>query len=141
MTTNLERREKIEDLRNQLQADLKALERKFREDSATLEMKCKVAISHVERDIKAAEEQELRAAREQIQKIIADAGLDPAAVFAGLSGARGAQKSPKAPITRKPQAPSNIRHTGPNGKIWNGRGRMPRWFKEQQDATSAQQHH
>lgn len=138
MPSNLERRAKIDELRKQLKVDLANLEQKFREESTTLERKCRSDISDIEHEIKQSEAQEVRAAREKIQQIIADAGLDPAAVFAGLAGARGTQKITK---TRKPMKPSSVMHSGPDGKVWNGRGRAPQWFKDQQGKLNGQQHH
>jgi DNA-binding protein H-NS len=133
MTSNVARRGEINELRKQLKVDLFNLEKKFKEESVALEKKCQADISALEREIKECEAQEVRAAREQIQQIIAATGLDPAAIFAGLAGARGTQE---ARTTRKPMRPSTVQHTGPKGQIWNGRGRTPQWFKERQGASN-----
>ncbi|MDO5532259.1 H-NS histone family protein [Sutterella sp.] len=42
-------------------------------------------------------------------------------------------EAPKAPAPRRPRNPIAPKYRGPNGELWTGRGRTPRWLAEQLD--------
>lgn len=130
MTTNQERREQIAELRRQLKTAVNELEKQFRNAAADLVKNCNRAITDIEREIKACEAQEMRVAREQIRAILEQTGIPAADVLASLGGG-------KAP--RKKMKPSEVRHVGPNGEAWNGRGRVPNWYKARQRAADAKE--
>lgn len=99
---------------------------------ANREKLCKQEVVNLERAIKAAEIEEIREARLEIQRILVERGLRAEQILDGLP-----LKAVKA--QRKPQAPSTVRHTGPEGQVWSGRGRAPNWFKRQQGALGGGQ--
>lgn len=127
MTTNTERRQRIAELQRQLQSDLANLEKKFRADKSALEKQCSANVASIEREIKESRAQEIQGAQEEIWKIIEGSGLSLETVLASLPKVRGSMK------------PSTVVHRGPDGQTWNGRGRMPQWFRTQQAANVA--HH
>jgi DNA-binding protein H-NS len=121
--TNVERRARIEALRQGLKGDLFELERKFRADSAELEKKCREAIAGIEREIREHSAAELREVREQINAILEKRGLSAADVLPALA-------KPRKPV----KAAGDHKYTGPNGEVWSGRGRAPNWYKRQLEA-------
>lgn len=125
MPTNAEYRTQITELQKQLRIDVINLEKKFKDDKAALERKCSQDIANLERQIKEGRAQELREAQQRIWQVIEGTGLDPATILEAL------------PRTRGPRKSSTIVHRGPDGQIWNGRGRTPRWFKTQQGSSAA----
>jgi DNA-binding protein H-NS len=132
MITNLQRREEIKQLRSKLQADVAELEQKYRADVAALNKQCKEDVDRLEREIKAYQAQEIRIAQKHIQEVIERSGLDAATVYASLAE--------DMPRQRAPMKPSTILHKGPDGQVWNGRGRKPHWFARQMEAQKALQH-
>jgi DNA-binding protein H-NS len=127
MPTNAERHLQIENLHKQLHIDLMNLEKKFKDDRIALQKKCNADVANLEREIKECRAQEIRSAQEQIWKVIESAGLDLPTIIASL------------PKERSPMKPSTVLHHGPDGKSWNGRGRVPRWFREQRSSNAAGQ--
>jgi DNA-binding protein H-NS len=134
MLTNEERYAQIEAVRQQFIADRTALERRFKDESLQLERLCTRRVAELENDIKAYAAQELRAAREEVQAILKRSGIDPAIILASIAVPR--EKAPAK--ERKQMKPSTVLHHGPEGKVWNGRGRVPGWFKARQATPSAQ---
>lgn len=118
MPTNAERRQKIAELRKQLHLDLVALEKKHKENRALLEKTCSRAVFDLELAIQADKSQEIQAARQRILQVIEASGVRLEDVLASLPRPRG------------PMKPSTVTHRGPGGKIWNGRGRRPQWFRQ-----------
>lgn len=122
--TNQERKAAIGQLHAQLRVDQANLEKKYREDSGALTRECRLAVANLEREIKEAAAAEIAQARLEVQRILVAAGLRAEQVLAGA--AIGQLKA------RKPTKPSVVRHTGPQGQVWSGRGRAPHWFRRQQ---------
>jgi DNA-binding protein H-NS len=133
MLNNFERQSQIQALRTELKTELANLERRYKEDAAALERNCRQRITAIEREISANAAQEIREAREAIRRVLESCSVDAAVVLASLPTQpnRAAGSAP-----RKMRA-STVLHHGPDGKCWNGRGRVPLWFKAAQLSSGA----
>lgn len=131
MPSNPERRAHILELQQQLQVDVATLQKNFRSAVQTLEKECRQAVAELEAEIRQQAAAEVTAARAQVGQILREAGIDAATLLAGWNARLD------TPGARRTYRASTVLHHGPNGKVWNGRGRMPEWFKAARQGTRA----
>jgi DNA-binding protein H-NS len=86
-------------------------------------------ITFAEARIREREASEKAATREELQKLAQERGFSMNDLFGGLTAQAAAKRGRKSSEAGKPErAPVEAKYKGPNGELWSGRGRMPKWL-------------
>src|SRR4051794_40908079 len=86
-------------------------------------------IAFAEARIRECEASEKAATREELQKLAQERGFSMTDLFGELAPHGAAKRGRKSSETGKSErAPVEAKYRGPNGELWSGRGRMPKWL-------------
>ena len=86
-------------------------------------------ITFAEARIREREASEKAATREELQKLAQERGFSMTDLFGELAPHGVAKQGRKSGATGKSErAPVEAKYRGPNGELWSGRGRMPKWL-------------
>jgi DNA-binding protein H-NS len=86
-------------------------------------------ITFAEARIREREAGEKAATREELQKLAQERGFSMTDLFGSLAPHGAAKRGRKSGETgRSERAPVEAKYRGPNGEMWSGRGRMPKWL-------------
>lgn len=86
-------------------------------------------ITFAEARIREREASEKAATREELQKLAQERGFSMTDLFGSLAPHGAAKRGRKSGETEKSErAPVEAKYRGPNGELWSGRGRMPKWL-------------
>ena len=86
-------------------------------------------ITFAEARIRQREASEKAAARDELQKLAQERGFSMVDLFGELAPQATAKYGRKTGETGKAErAPIEAKYRGPNGELWSGRGRMPKWL-------------
>ena len=86
-------------------------------------------ITFAEARIREREASEKAATRDELQKLARERGFSMTDLFGELAPHGVAKQGRKSGATGKSErAPVEAKYRGPNGELWSGRGRMPKWL-------------
>lgn len=86
-------------------------------------------IAFAEARISEREASEKAATREELQKLAQERGFSMTDLFGELAPHATEKRGRKSGETGKSQRPPvEAKYRGPNGELWSGRGRMPKWL-------------
>jgi DNA-binding protein H-NS len=86
-------------------------------------------IAFAEARIREREASEKAATREELQKLAQERGFSMTDLFGQLAPHAAAKRGRKSGESGKSErAPVEAKYRGPNGELWSGRGRMPKWL-------------
>jgi DNA-binding protein H-NS len=86
-------------------------------------------IASAEAQIKERESGEKAAARQELQRLAQERGFSMTDLFGELAPHATVKRGRKSGEADKSErAPIEAKYRGPNGELWSGRGRMPKWL-------------
>ncbi|MBL6459564.1 H-NS histone family protein [Belnapia sp. T6] len=86
-------------------------------------------IAFAEARIREREASEKAATRDELQKLAQERGFSMTDLFGELAPHSATKRGRKSGETGKSErAPVEAKYKGPNGELWSGRGRMPKWL-------------
>jgi DNA-binding protein H-NS len=86
-------------------------------------------ITFAEARIRQREASEKAATRDELQKLAQERGFSMTDLFGELAPPAPVKRGRKSGDTGKAdRAPIEAKYQGPNGELWSGRGRMPKWL-------------
>jgi DNA-binding protein H-NS len=86
-------------------------------------------ITFAEARIREREASEKAATREELQKLAQERGFSMTDLFGELAPHAATKRGRKSGESGKSErAPVEAKYRGPNGELWSGRGRMPKWL-------------
>jgi DNA-binding protein H-NS len=87
-------------------------------------------VAFAEAQIREREASEKDAARQELQRLAEERGFSMTDLFGELAPHAAVKRGRKAGGTdnKSERAPVEAKYKGPNGELWSGRGRMPKWL-------------
>ena len=86
-------------------------------------------VAFAQAQIREREAGEKAATREELQKLAQERGFSMTDLFGELAPHSATKRGRKSGEAGKSErAPVEAKYRGPNGELWSGRGRMPKWL-------------
>ena len=88
-------------------------------------------VAFAEARIREREAGERAAAREELLRLAQERGFSMADLFGDLAPHAPARRGrkPRGEAPKAERAPVEAKYRGPNGELWSGRGRSPKWVQ------------